>query len=228
MGLYELVLRSNFFAQNCINRWNYVSAGTPGTSHPSFGLAVSFGAVDTAGLFPGGTVLGNLQAILSAAVHFTSIQVKNIYDPTDFYEVFFPDDPVGGQAGDAGSPFQAYGFVSNQVSLAIAKGHKRFVGVTEGIVASGGAIRPESLGGFTSQATLMSAILAYGADGAALTFSPAIASKEKYESNPVKHLFSYRYYATEAAQLAHTAFPVTWGVMIDIRSQVSRQYGRGI
>jgi len=228
MGLYEFVVRSTYFGQNCINRWNYLSSGSAGSALPSFALAQAMGAAITAGEFVDDSVLGQWQDLVHSGVTFVSLQAKNVYDPTDFYEVFFPSGVVGIQTGDGMAPFNAFGFVSNQVRLDIAKGHKRFAGVAESLVDSGGAIHSASLVGFNNWATEMSNILPYTEDGASLNFAPTVVSKEKYESNPVKHLFSYRYYATEAEQLDHVASPVTWGVMLDVRSQVSRQYGRGV
>lgn len=228
MGLYEVVLRGSYFGQTCINRWNYLSSGTPGTALPAFGLAEKFGITLTSDLFETGSILRNLQGNISVGYKFVSLQVKNIYDPADFYEAFFPGTVEGEvDASDGLAPFNAVGFVSTQVTLAIAKGHKRFAGLTEGQVDTGGVLSTAAQTAFDALATAMSVVLSYTGSGAALAFAPTVVGKEKYESNPVKHLFSYRFYPTEAVQLEHIASPVVWGLMIDARSQTSRQYGSG-
>lgn len=224
MPIYEVVMRGSFFTRPTVNRWNYVASGSGGTANPSFGLLTAMGGIDTAGAFPEGTILGNLQDIISAAFHFVSMQVKNVYDPTDFYEAIYTDDPVGVQTGDALSPINAYGFVSTQTRLDVAKGHKRFAGCTEASVDSGGSIKTADLAGFTTQAELMGAVLSYTESGAALAFSPAIVSKEKITLPTTPPKIVYRYYEDADEQLEHTATPVAWAVMSKVRSQVSRQY----
>lgn len=229
MPLYEVVLRGSYFGQQTVNRWNYVSSGGSGAALPSFGLAVGFGVPPVSDLFTTTSILRLLQGNISDNFVFESLQVKNVYDPTDFYEAFFAPSVKGEiDSSDGLSPINAVGFVSTQTTLAVRKGHKRFAGVTENNVGDGGVLTSGAITAFSDLSTAMSALLAYTADGATLQFAPAVVSKESYVSHtdPVRH--SSRYYADEATQLEHTAWPVVWSLTDTVRSQVSRQYGRGI
>jgi hypothetical protein len=228
VGIYEVVLRGELFAQRTINRWNYVSTGDPGTSIPSFGLFLAMGWEATAGALDTPSVAGYIQALVSSAFHFRAVQVKNVYDPTDFYEAFYVDDPVGGSGGECNSPFVAYGLVSNQVSLAIAKGHKRLAGVDEALVGAGGVLISAGQDALEDIAVAMGAILNSIEGGGDVDFSPTIIQKEKRPTDADPTRDAYYYYATEAEQLDHAAIGVSWAGVDTVRSQTSRQYGRGI
>jgi len=227
MSLYEVVVRGSLFSQRVINRFNYVGAGDIGTSLPSFGLLVKMGFLLDAGVFPAGTLAANWAGNVSSSFEFLAVQAKNIYDPTDFYEVLYAPVILGDETGDAMPPYVAYGFTSNQVTLAVRKGHKRLAGVTEGDGGADGIIGSGFMVNLASIATEMSRVLIYTDDDAALSFSPAVVSKEKYLSHTAPDRYSYRYYADEAVQATHTASPVVFSAINVLRSQVSRQYGSG-
>ena len=74
-------------------------------------------------------------------------------------------------------------------------------------------------------ATAMGATLNYTDEGNALSFAPAIISKEKYTTPSGKE--AYKYYASEVLQAAHTATGILWEIYGETRTQGSRQYGRG-
>ena len=44
--LYEMVWYQEYYNQQCINRWNYVSSGTSGSFSGSLGLLNAIGALD--------------------------------------------------------------------------------------------------------------------------------------------------------------------------------------
>jgi hypothetical protein len=73
----------------------------------------------------------------------------------------------------------------------------------------------------------MNAVLTYIDEGNTLTFTPIVAAKEKYQSNTNPVRFAYRYYASEALQLQHIMSSIIWSAYDTVRTQVSRQYGRG-
>lgn len=227
MAIFEVVLRQTVVGQAAINRWNYISSGGVGAALPSFALAEAFGIELTAGEFPADTVLRGLQFLQTTDVKFNSLQVRNVYDPTDFWEAIFPAGTEGEATPRVSAPFLAYGWVSNQTRLDISKGHKRVTGVTEDNIDPGGGITSGCLTVMNGIGGSMSEILTYAEDGASLAFAPSIMGKEKYLSHTSPDRYSYRYYATEAAQLAHAASPVVWSAMDVVRSQVSRQYNHG-
>lgn len=232
MALYEVILNQNFFGNRCVNRWNYVSGGVPGSVSGSYALAFGFGAIYDAiaipPAYPPNTVIGKLVGLQSQSVQFVQITVQNVYDPVDFYQTPFDPALTGFVSGDAESPALAYGFRTNVVNRDIGRGTKRFVGVTENADSNGGVIGSTGLALMDAVAEAMSAIIEYDDEGNALTFSPAVCSKERYDvpdSSPVRH--AYRYYGTLATQLAHTALGINWEVYSTVRTQATRQYGRG-
>lgn len=228
MGLYEVVLRQTYFTSAVINRWNYLSSGGAGSALPAFGLMNALGFLPTAATFPAGTLAGEMQSDLSLSLIFVSAQIRNVYDPRDFFEQFWAATVHGNEGSDPSAPFVAAGFVSTQTTLAISKGHKRLAGVPESYTDAGGILSSSGLSNLSVVAERMSDIVTYAEDGASLAFAPTIVGKEKYESHADPVRFSYRYFPTEAEQLAHVASPVVWSVDGEVRSQVSRQYGRGI
>lgn len=223
MAIYEVTLFSSFFGNNCVNRWNYVSSGGPGTVLPSFGLAWAMGMASPA---DPDTIYGNIRAMCSTDTTFLSFAVKNLYDPEDFYSGAWATTQTGFLAGPSLSPINAYGFRSNQVRLDVDRATKRFVGVTEGASDAGGAIQAALLASTVQPLAIkMGADLTFEDEGVSITFIPAVLSREKYTTPSGKS--AYRKYATEAEQLSHTALNVNWEAYANVRSQTSRQYGRG-
>lgn len=224
MAIYEVTLNSTFFNNRCVNRWNYVSSGIPAAVSGSFGLAFAFGLAPVGG---SSTIFGNIKTATSNQVTYESYRIVNLYEPEDFYSAPFGTPQVGSLASDAMGPVNAWGFRTNQVTLAISRGTKRFVGVPEAEVIGGGLV-----GGSinTSQliplATKMGAILTYTDEGTPITYSPAVLGRQEYTTPSGKT--AYRKWPTEADQLAHAAIGITWEPYATVRSQTSRQYGRGV
>ncbi len=221
--LYELVMRSIYFGQVCINRFNYVLTGTPAAASGSFGLQFAF--FGGAGVAPSATsVIGELLDIVSNQWTLTEIETRAIYSATDFYTRPFLTPVVGEQAGDAASPVLAYGLRTNRVRSDIARGTKRFVGVPETVMGQGGVI-PGVLPAVQEVAVAMSAVLIYDDEGNTLSYSPCVVQKEKYTTPSGRD--AYRYYPTLSEQMEHVALGILWEAYPQVRSQVSRQYGRG-
>lgn len=226
--LMELTLFQTYFNQKCVNRYNYVASGTPAAVTLSFALASIMGFLPTASDLADDTVGGSLQLFQSAGVSFDSVIARAVYIDDDFYDSPFLAGTHGllTSGGQSQSPLDAFGFFSSRVKQSIGRGYKRYVGVCEATVDDGGVIASGSLGVLQDHADLLSATLNYTDEGNSLTFVPCIVQKEKYTVES-SGKFAYRYYADQATQLTHTAQGVSWSPYETIRSQVSRQYGRG-
>lgn len=233
MALFEVVLQSTYQNQQIINRFNYVSAGTPAAVSQSFALTSALGAIwDSIAIppgYPSGTLLAAISSAISSQVSFDFISVKNIYSVTDFYETPFLQPYNGGQTGDSLSPTVAYGFRSGRIRSDIGRGYKRFVGVTESNNNNGGNIHSNALNGvLATLATRLGEVLSYNDEGNALTFTPCIVGKQRYVPNPARpDRYAYRYYPTEEEQLERIATGIHWDPYPQTRTQTSRQYGRG-
>lgn len=227
MPLYEVVLEQQFESQQCINRWNYLMSGTPAAVTGSFALISVLGGLALSTTLTDGTVMGEVQTLQNNQVTFVQITARAVYIDDDFYGNAFLANTVGaqGNAGSAGSPIDAYGFRSSRVKQSIRRGYKRFVGTDTALVGSGGRINNSGDTQMALVATAMGAVLNYTDDGNSLTFTPCIASKEKYTTDSGKE--AYKYYATETLQAAHLAQGILWEAYDRVSSQVSRQYGRG-
>jgi len=224
MAIMELVMRGTYFNQLTVNRFNYEASGTPAAASLSFALQYAFfggaGAAPTAS-----SVVGQLIDIVVNNWVLTEIEVRDVYSVTDFYTRPFITPVTGEQTGEAMAPFNAYGFRTNRVRADIGRGFKRFAGVTEAGVEEGGIIGAGFLPAVQEVATAMSATLTYDDEGNTLTFVPIVVQKQEYTTPSGKP--AYRYYASEATQEAHIAAGVLWEAYPQVRSQVSRQYGRG-
>lgn len=226
--LYEVTLFQSYFGQSCINRWNYLMTGTPAAVQGSFGLISALGAIPAIidGLFPVGSVWRIIRDQQSDQVTFTAVVAKAIYDVEDFYELPYVPAKAGNVSGEALSPVMAYGFRSNRTRTDIRRGTKRFVGVPESYVGSGGVLTGSGPAGVAAVAERMSEPITYDDEGSTLTYSPVIVSKEEY-TVPSSGKKAYRYYPTLTEQMEHVAQSILWQPYAQVRSQTSRQYGRG-
>lgn len=227
MSLYEVILQTTFAGQECINRWNYVGGGTPAAVTGSFALASAIGAIPSAGSYPANTLLKAIAGIMTPAAKFTLITVQNVYDPTDFYSTPFVPDFAGTQTGEALSPAVAIGYFSNRITRDIRRATKRFTAVYEGWNGEAGLIVAGAATQVALVATRMGETLSYDDEGNTLTFAPSVVSKEKYQSSEDPVRYAYRYYSTLSAQMSHVAQGISWDYYTHLRTQASRQYGRG-
>lgn len=225
MPIYEVTLTSEFQGQQCINRWNYVSAGVPAVVTGSFGLisAMMGGSVQPAEPASGSLMTG-IMLLVTNGVKFLGLTAKNIYDVEDFYERPFVPALWGQIEGDGMPPFVAYGLRTNRVRQDIARATKRFVGASE-TLQNNGTLIGAAVTNLQMVATRMSEALVYDDEGNTITYMPAVVKKEAYTTPSGGR--AYRYMADEAAQLANTALGVVWQPYGTLRSQTSRQFGRG-
>lgn len=221
MAVMELVLRQMFQGQECIARWNYISSGTPAAVTLAYALVHAFGGIT----IPAGSVLGGIKDLQSSDVDFVDIEARDVYSTVDFYTRPFASGVEGNQAGVSTSPILAYGYRTSRIRTDVRRGTKRIVGVVEEAMAAGGVIT----GGFVALAetvaSRMAETLTYEDEGTTLSFVPAICGKKPPTVSPVSA--SYEYWPTAAQQLDHTAQGVLWELYPEVRSQGSRQYGRG-
>lgn len=228
MALYEVAVQQRFQGVLCVNRWNYNSTGTPAAVSGSFGLASAMGFVLGSGDtdFPAGTIGDAWQGIVNEDLDFIQVQVKNVYDPVDFYLSPFTGGVNGdGTTSESGAPFMAIGCKTNRTRLDIRSGSKRFAGVQEGQFGDGGNLTGSTLTSVQTLCDRMSATLQYDDEGNTLDYVPVIISKEEYTTP--KGNKAYRYYETFAEQSQHWMTSFLWSPMPQMRHQTSRQYGRG-
>ena len=226
--LYELTMFGTFYNQQIVNRFNYVSTGIPAAVSGSFALTAAFGAIADGGTYPPTAPFAKIMQFLSSAFSVNTIVTRAAadYDPLDFYERPFPTPYPGLAGGDAMSPALAYGYRTNRVRLDIDRGTKRFVGVPETAVLGGGVIGSAFYAELVQTAAAMSAILSYDDEGNTVTFAPCVVHKEEYTTPRGRK--AYRYYPTLSEQLDNIATGITWQPYTTVRTQNSRQYGRGI
>jgi len=225
MAVMEVLLRARIDGELSVNKFNYVSSGGSPTGSLSFNLANAMGFVFGGATPPADTIMEWLWANLTNNFVFDEVQVRDVYSVTDFYTIPFAAGIAGQAAGEGLPPFAAYGFRSNRIRSDIRRGTRRFAGVNESIVGDGGILTAPGVTLVNELATLMSDTLVVTADPVDHEFAPAVLSKEEYVAPSGRP--AYRYYGTESEQLDHAAVGVTWEPYTSIRSQVSRQYGRG-
>lgn len=228
--LYEVTLIGKLFNQQIVNRWNYVSTDVTVPSTNAFGLVSAMGLIPTAGLFPVGTIGKAIQALANSSLVWSQVFCRAVYDPTDFLDLpYVPTAPGDSTSGQAMSPFIALGVRSNRVRLDIGRGYKRFAGVSEGDIDAGGTLATGVQTALNSLATLMGDSLTFTEGAVTVTYDPVIVKKFKYTTTSGKK--AYRYYTTaeggQTAQLANLAQGITWEAYTQVRSQTSRQYGKG-
>jgi len=228
MQLFEVVLRSNYFGQECVNAWNYVAPSSVPAHLGAFMLLDALGFFQEGDplAYPADKVFAKILAISGATVSFTDIYAKNIYDPEDFYEQPFNPAVHGTRsAGGQLSPTVALGFRTSRVRTDISRGQKRFVGVGADDMNSGGSITSTLAGFMDTLATAMSENVSADSSSVTYQFHPTIVQKRKPTGAP--GMKGYTYYPTIEEQSAHWAQNFAWSKYPQTRTQVSRQYGRG-
>lgn len=227
---FDVVLQGEYFNQNCISRFTYMTSSSVGTVNLSTALALAFIAPQTAAgpLSPDG-VLYHLRRIMSTSFNYTQLTVGNLRDPADFYQT--PLAPMtGALAGEPLTPAVATGFRSSITRRDIGRAYKRFAGVTESVVAPGGVWNIGHHDALRAVANKLGATLTYDDEGAPIVFTPCVIKRQRYDpdtgeaSNTGR---AYRIPTTEEWLAANTATGITWEWYPNIRTQRSRQYGYG-
>lgn len=124
-GLYQVTITHTYFGQSCQNKFWYQF--TTGFSHSAENLATGFI----------NTVLGILGTIRSDDITADILDVKNMGDGSDFYQVLTTAG-AGDDIGTPQSPQDAWAFTLATANWLVGKGGKRFVGVTESQLDMGG------------------------------------------------------------------------------------------
>lgn len=229
MAILELTLSMSYAGQLAINRFHFVSSGTPSAVTKSFGLMGASGFLTVSGsplAFPSGTLAQTIRSVQTTGVQYISAYARNLYDPVDFYERPYPVPVYGAQSGVGSSPFMAYGLFSSRVRTDIRRGFKRFVGVREESIKEGGEVEAGMIAALGEICNKLNSPMTYDDEGNTLTYTSCVLSFQEYTTPSGKK--AYRPYATESAQLSHLASGVQWAPYTVIRSQTSRQYGRGV
>jgi len=228
MAILELVVNQAYFNQLVVNRYHFVSSGTPAAVSLSFGLISAAGYIGASGsppAFVADTLAGRVQGIQASQLTYVSAFARDLYSVTDFYERPYITPVPGGLTGSGATPAVSLGFKGSRIRTDIRRGMKRYAGVREEDMDAGGVVASAIQTALGLVADLLGEVLEYDDDGNTLSYTPVVLGLEKY-TTPSGHS-AYRPYATEAAQLDHVAAGGTWSPYTTVRTQVSRQYGRG-
>lgn len=234
MAIMEATLTQTYFGQTLQNRFNYLASGTPSAVSYSFALTSAMGAIyDQIAVPPAypDALMTKIADIQDGAVEFVSLVVRDVNSVTDFFEQPFVQPLTGGfSTGNGASPAIAVGFRSSRTRTDIRPGQKRFSGISENLIDDGGLIEPTILSAQVADlATALGEVLTYDDSGNTLTFSPCVVKKERYEvpgSDPIR--YAYKYYEDPAVGEQNLMTSIVWTAKPQMRTQTSRQYGRGI
>ena len=228
MAILEGILTGSLANQLIVNRFHYLGTGDPGPVSPSFALLSALGFIaptPPATAFASGSFALSLQENVCNDYTFQSFYVRNLYDVTDFVEQAYPATITGGQTTEVESPVMAIGLTGSRVRTDIKRASKRFAGIPDNLTDNLGILNATGLAVGNAWATKLSAVLEYTVGGASYSLAPAVLGLQAYTTPSGKT--AYRPYATESAQLEHIATGFTYTVQATLRSQVSRQVGRG-
>jgi len=228
MPLYEVTLEQSFANQQIINRWNYVGDAVPaGESGAALALqAMGAIAPPSGDAFGVGTVLGDLRPLQSTDVIFVQIIARNIYSVTDFMSYAFPPNTYGENTGGQSlSPTAAVGLTSDRTRADIRRAQKRFTGICEPDVVGKGELSGSALAGWQVLGDTMGDIMIGVGAVTPMTFTPHVFGRIDYPTPSGKT--AYKYYSTEVLQREHIARINQWNLKRQVRTQASRQYGRG-
>lgn len=212
MAIFELVTEGKCFGQDMVNRY-YYSNGTPG---PLVG-----GAENLSNSF-----LVNVLAAIRAGqfnslsvVSWDTIRVRDLYDPTEFYEETSLD-LTGSHTSIAQPmpPFVAVSFKSPRYKVGRNRAYKRFAGIPEDTITG------ETWTDVANASAIGTALSTPITGGAPLaTFTPRLLFLDKViEEGKI----FYRPYTTEASQRANWA-EITIMTFDRVTTQRTRISGHG-
>lgn len=223
MAVMQLTLRADFGGKPVINRWHYISSGTPAAVSLSFALVSAFGLIPVGAIpaYPDPSVFQSIREAQSTLCVYQEAEAKDMYSDADFYTRPFVGT-VAGLVNDIGaSRFEAMGFRTNRVRQSVGRGYKRIGGLVDSMLQTLGALSATGVARATEIADEMSQILEYDDEGNTLTFTPCVLSYEPFLTPGEPTI--YRPYETATEQLEHAAVGVLWSHYPSARSQVSRQ-----
>lgn len=231
MALLEATLLTVYAGQECVNRFYYSSTGEPASTTLSFLLTRGLGAIANAGVYPVSGLMKKIADAVHTSVVFNTLTVKRLYNVTDFYSLPFLEPLTGARSGDGMSPFVALGYRTNRTRSDIRRATKRFAGVSEGDVGQNGVLVAAYVTTVVNALRLaLGAVVTETDEGNTVTFSPVVLGKQRYDPDtglPSPTGRAYRLYPTEAEQLTKLMSGIAWDNYPDVRSQTSRQVGRG-
>ena len=224
MRLLEVTLKTEQGGEECINRFNYVTDSVAGAGKLSLGLIRAMGLVPSGGVLPVDLFGDLLRIMLNAATAIIDVTARDVYSNTDFVQQAI--GVAGASTGEVLPPFAAFGLSTNRVVYNIARGQKRFVGVSESN-QNNGVLVGGAMTNLANVADAMSQTITGDTGAGSVDFTPCVVSKFKYQTNedvPTEDpKYAYEYYP-EATQFDHLAIGVTWTGKDTVRSQVSRQF----
>ena len=228
MPLYEITLEQEYAGQQVINRWNYLSGAIPDGVSGAFKALVGMGFTPDTDIeaFGPDTIAGKLKPSQNSGVSFVQAIAKNLYSVTDFYTYAFPPGTNGTGGTDGESPTMAIGYTSDRTRSDIRRAQKRFAGVGEGLLGQAGKWETSVVAALQALGDTMADINVVPAGVGSVQFTPYVFGREKYHPTG-KTTWAYRYYATEEEQMEHIALITAWTLKPEVRTQTSRQYGRG-
>lgn len=228
MAQYEIMLEQKFAGQQIVNRWNYISGEIPAGQLGALLALVGMGFTPFTDVTPfdPDTVAGKLKALQAVAVNWVQAVAKNIFDPTDYYAYPFPAGTTSDNGGsEAESPVIAAGFATNRTRADVRRGQKRFAGLVEGQVGDVGVLTAGAVTAWQELGDTMADINLVPVDGSTVSFTPYVFGRKR--TVDVDGKVSYPYWPTAAEQLAHSMLITQWTLKSQIRTQGTRQYGRG-
>ena len=232
--IMEVTVQGRLFNQQTLNVFNYhydgVASDPGGLSTILLnGLGWPLWDIVTS-QYPDGSVAEAWRLAVNGQFTFEIITVRNVYSRTDFVEWLFPISGAartGAEGGEATSPALTYALKSSKALADIKRGARRIAGASEPRIEAGGVLSVAGLSLLNELAGTFSSLLPAFDN----QFASCICKKEKVPVlNPddtPSGRFKYEYFTDIEEQIDNTAYPVIWGAVPTIRTQTSRQYGRG-
>lgn len=234
-ALMEVTFSGTLASQRWVSRLNYFVANNAGLLTLSAALFQGLGFGDTNGSLAGlqldpTKVAARWLACMSSPAVMDTVRIINVYEDTDFYATPISPGLAGTGGGSVISPAMAYKLRSSVVRRDIRPGQKAIPGVDAGQIDSGGGVKSGHMVKLNDLAAALSANIEDTVGGNTVTFQPCVVGKEKYpvpnSGTPPRQ--AYRYWQLPATQFENLAVGMTWSAIATVRTQASRQYGRGV
>jgi len=230
--LMEVIIKGTASGEMYINRLNFVASQAGITDSTSYFLLQCLGYQGITTAPVAGSVLDELLTVNSGTFQATELVARNIYNVTDFITLpVGPTNWVGLNSGGSYMPnFSVQKLRSNLRRQDIGRGFLTLDRPKEADVDDSGSLGATPLGKLAALAAALEAVPSFTDDGENIAWSTCVVGKEKYRTNPDSTkdpTYAYRYYEEKDEQFEHIANAVSWAAMPKVRSQVSRQYGKG-
>lgn len=217
--VYQVIMKGLLLGQATVNVFYYQETDREGTPAAAQGLAQSF--ENLFGLEVGNGVFNHAGFI--ASWQYFSLDVKNLFDPTELFTILNGGTNLGAATGERMPPFVSYRFIHPRERSDMRQGQKFFPGVPE-TYGLDGTVNSTVIALMSELVTALGSDILSDQGESSVTFSPIILKRVFDPTLTTKS----KYRLPEDQSEVVRYFANTWTFVPELTTMNTRKKGRGI